>query len=595
VETPNTETLINKEVTMNETQFDLAYLTSKETAFIKFIDICSQIEKFSVSGRIVPPKARLEKPADTSAIPVFFVEIKDLSDTEIRERFREIKLFDLPYVLLYDDAHAGEVSGYNPPYWLHQKNLNAFELTLLLPKIEADHRLRVQAGYLKRKFHESEKRFIGVFRSKTEATIVLNHDGLIRYINPACQELFDIPQNFVGQRFPLDVKAGEIRELDLRLLTGKNRTVEIVTNELIWEDELCITLTLRDTRELRRLEDELLTFRHVIHLSPLPIMITDQYGTIIYINEQFSKCTGHTEKDALGKTPRILKSNAHKPEFYKKMWETITAGETWRGQICNKMKDGRLYWEKQVISPVRDKRGDIKFYVSIRIEDIQKRKEEKARQKAETLKSVQELAGGIAHEFSQPLQVLTISMSILEQQVADSEYYVKAQRSIQRIVELVDNLKSITALRQQDYLSTKIINIRASSEEAMEKSRQQRILIIDDEPELLDSLIEVLHLSGYECDGASNGPEALDHIGNQSYSLIISDVDMPEMPGTELFKKIKESGYKGHFVFMTGYEVEEELEDTVRMADAFLSKPFPLLDLKNLVIKLVGEPLSEKD
>ncbi len=580
---------------MSEIQFDLAYLTSRESAFIKFIDICSQIEHFSVSGRIVSPKSKVSRPADSKSIPVYLLDLGDLDDAGIGERFREIKLLELPYILLYDDGNASRMTELRPPYWLHKKSLNAFELTLLLPKIEADYRLRIQAGYLKRKFHESEKRFIGVFRSKTEATIVLNRDGLIRYINPACQELFGIPQKFVGQRFPLDVQAGEILEFDLRALTGKNRTVEIVTNELIWEDELCITLTLRDTRELRRLEDELLTFRHVIHLSPLPILITDQYGTIIYINEQFSKCTGHKEEDVLGKTPRILKSNAHKPQFYKEMWDTITSGETWRGQICNKMKDGRLYWEKQVISPVRDKKGDIKFFVSIRIEDIQKRKEEKARQKAETLKSVQELAGGIAHEFSQPLQVLTISMSILEQQVADSEYFVKAQRSIQRIVELVDNLKSITALRQQDYLSTKIINIRASSEEALEKSKQQRILIIDDEPELLDSLIEVLHLSGYECDGASSGPQALDFIGNQSYSLIISDVDMPEMPGTELFKKIKESGYKGSFVFMTGYEVEEELEDTVRMADAFLSKPFPLPDLKNLVIKLVGKPLSEKD
>ncbi|RMH65267.1 MAG: PAS domain S-box protein [Calditrichaeota bacterium] len=580
---------------MTDTQFDLAYITQSEQDFIRFIDICSQITRYSVSGHIAPVDQKIRHNKKSTSIPVFFIHPKKLPQKEAGERLHELKRQGIPYIVLYDDDSMHELETLQPAYWLHVKQLNAFYLGLLLPRIESDYRLRVQTGYLKRKFHESEKRFIGIFRSKTEAVIVLNTDGLIRYINPACEEQFGISRQFVGQQFPYPVKAGDIRELELTPLTGKNDIAEAVVSELIWEDELCLTVTLNDTKEIRRLETEILTFRHVIHLSPLPIMITDHNGVIIYVNEQFSKATGYSRDEVLGQTPRILKSNTHEPEFYKGIWDTILSGKTWSGEICNKSKDGRLYWEKQVISPVKDRNGELKFFVAIRTEDVEKQKAEMKRQREEMLKSVQELAGGIAHEFSQPLQVLSISMSMIEKQLADCEYYTRAQHSIQRIVELVDNLKSITTLRQQDYLSTKIINIRASSQKALKKSRENRILVIDDERELLDSLTEVLELSGYYCDGVSDGFAALEKMTDTQYGMIICDVDMPNMPGTEFFLKAREAGYKGYFVFMTGYEVEEDLEEVVKQADAFLAKPFPLDKLKQLVQKMIGAPDKKKN
>ena len=99
----------------------------------------------------------------------------------------------------------------------------------------------------------------------------------------------------------------------------------------------------------------------------------------------------------------------------------------------------------------------------------------------------------------------------------------------------------------------------------------------------MDSLLDILRISGYKCDGATSGPDALDHLGKNSYSLIISDVDMPGMAGTEVFRRIKETAYSGAFVFMTGYEVDQEMEETINQADAFLSKPFQLTQLRELV------------
>ena len=378
----------------------------------------------------------------------------------------------------------------------------------------------------------------------------------------------------------------QFREFDLKPFTGSTKIVEAIVNELFWENELCITVALNDTTEIRRVENDMITFRHVIHLSPMPIIITDNQGKILYVNEMFSKYTGYSSEEAIGNTPRLLKSGRHDDIFYRNIWSTILSGETWSGQICNKTKDGRYYWEKKLISPVTNNKNEIMFFVSIRIDDLEQKKAEKAKQKADTLKSVQELAGGIAHEFSQPLQVLAISMALMEKEIGNSEYFQKADKMIKRIIKLVDNLKSITTLRQQDYLSTKILDIKASSDKVLRDIKTNRILIIDDEKEVLDSLLEILALSGYECEGATNGLDALQAIEEKHFKLIVCDIDMPGIPGTELFKKIKESGYNGYFVFMTGYEVDEDLDQVVKQADGFLTKPFQLNQLKKFVNKI---------
>ena len=108
----------------------------------------------------------------------------------------------------------------------------------------------------------------------------------------------------------------------------------------------------------------MITFRHVIHLSPMPIVITDNQGKILYVNEMFNKYTGYSSEEAIGNTPRILKSGRHDEAFYKNIWSTILSGETWRGEICNKAKDGRLYWEKKLISPVKNNKNEKADFIS---------------------------------------------------------------------------------------------------------------------------------------------------------------------------------------------------------------------------------------
>ncbi|KAA3617250.1 MAG: PAS domain S-box protein [Calditrichaeota bacterium] len=577
---------------MLKSVFKIGLYSQEEKDFTLFGNLSQSISNLNITFRLLLPGKIISVEEKFSEIPIYVIHSSLFEDPAFESTLKEIGKSTAPVLCVLDNSSLGQTQkalDYPCDFWLFRDSVNEAILESILKRAEQIYRLKEQAFYLRKKFHESEKRFISVFRSKSEAVIVLSSNNLIRFINPACDKQFGIKRSLIGQQFPYSLKAGNITEIDLKPLSGKKQIVEVVVSELIWEDELCLTVTLSDISEKKRVEDEMITFRHVIHLSPLPIMITNSKGNILYINEQFEKSTGYTSEDIIGKTPNILKSGKHDNQFYKHLWGTINSNNTWRGQICNKAKNGKLYWEKQLISPVNDKNGNINFFVSIRIDDLEKRKKEQKMHEAKTLQSVQELAGGIAHEFSQPLQVLSISMALMEKDMGDSEYFLKANKMIKRIILLVDNLKSITALRQQDYLSSKILDIKASSEKTMTNNMKPRILVIDDEIEVLNSLIDLLTLSGYTCDGVTNGPEALDRLGRNPYRLIISDIDMPGMGGTELLKRIKETDYDGYFVFMTGYEIDDDLEEDIKMADAFLTKPFELKNLKDLVDKIFKE------
>ncbi len=104
------------------------------------------------------------------------------------------------------------------------------------------------------------------------------------------------------------------------------------------------------------------------------IVITDTQGEIQWVNPAVSRMTGYTSKELLGKNTRILKSHEHGPAFYKNLWETISAGRTWYGDIENRRKDGTLYCEEQHISPVRGDDGKISHYIAIK-QDVTARKD----------------------------------------------------------------------------------------------------------------------------------------------------------------------------------------------------------------------------
>ncbi|MGB4059578.1 MAG: PAS domain S-box protein [Burkholderiaceae bacterium] len=101
---------------------------------------------------------------------------------------------------------------------------------------------------------------------------------------------------------------------------------------------------------------------------------TDARGTITDVNQAFMDISGYNESELLGASHRIINSGVHPPDFWAAMWATIGAGKPWHGEVCNRAKDGRLYWVDSLVAPFLNEAGGIERYVSIRT-DITSRKE----------------------------------------------------------------------------------------------------------------------------------------------------------------------------------------------------------------------------
>ena len=110
-----------------------------------------------------------------------------------------------------------------------------------------------------------------------------------------------------------------------------------------------------------------------IEQSPASIVITNLDGVIEYVNPRFCQTTGYTSDEAIGQSPRILKSGEMSPDGYAELWRALLSGKEWRGEFHNKRKDGTLYWEYASISPLFDKYGITTGYLAVK-EDITERK-----------------------------------------------------------------------------------------------------------------------------------------------------------------------------------------------------------------------------
>jgi len=166
---------------------------------------------------------------------------------------------------------------------------------------------------------------------------VVRRDGKIRWISHCCQVVYGKDGQFLGRR---------------------------VSN--------------RDISENKAAEDELRKFSTAIEQGPASIVITNLDGTIEYVNPRFVEVTGYERDEAIGCNPRILQSGLTPIETYQDMWQSLTSGLVWHGELVNKRKNGELYWEEVHLSPVKNAAGATTHYVGVKVEITERKRTEKA-------------------------------------------------------------------------------------------------------------------------------------------------------------------------------------------------------------------------
>lgn len=206
---------------------------------------------------------------------------------------------------------------------------------------------------------------------------------------------------------------------------------------------------------------ELSKLSTAVEHSPVSIVITDRQGKIEYVNQKFCQLTGYSSDEVIGQNSSILKSGEHSQEYYKKMWETIQAGEDWRGEFHNRKKDGNLFWELALISPIRDNSGIITHFVAIK-ENIgaQKQLQEELSKAAEHDKLARERAeqasrtksdflASMSHEIRTPLNAILGMTDLLVETEINSEQaeYLAVVRSAGETLQgLIDNILDLSKI-----------------------------------------------------------------------------------------------------------------------------------------------------
>jgi diguanylate cyclase (GGDEF)-like protein/PAS domain S-box-containing protein len=273
---------------------------------------------------------------------------------------------------------------------------------------------------------DSESRIRAVLDNVDEGIILIGKSGVIEIFNPAAEQIFGytgnetigqnaslltqhpsrglhdsslernmelykltvpgVSREVVGVRkngthFPLEYKVSEV-------CLNAERLVIVVTRDLTVRKEIEAML-LRAKEGVERSSAELVSYTQAINQHAL-VSVTDPSGRIIQANDKFCEICGYNREEMLGHDHRIINSGMHSSDFFAEMWATITRGDIWRGEICNRTKSGALYWVDSAIVPLKDANGQIIRYISVRV-DTTKRKE--SEQKIQSLAYYDVLTG----------------------------------------------------------------------------------------------------------------------------------------------------------------------------------------------------------
>lgn len=138
-----------------------------------------------------------------------------------------------------------------------------------------------------------------------------------------------------------------------------------------------------DINERVESEVKLRSLSTAIEQSPISVVITNGDANIEYVNPRFEEVTGYISQEAIGHNPRILQSGLTPERTYLELWDTVTQGRVWHGELVNKRKNGEIYWEDAHIAPVMDDTGKVTHYVAAKIDITQRKRNEEAIRQSE--------------------------------------------------------------------------------------------------------------------------------------------------------------------------------------------------------------------
>ncbi len=320
----------------------------------------------------------------------------------------------------------------------------------------------------------NEKKFRSLFEDHSAVKIIIDPDNQnIVDANNAAEEFYgwsinELKKMNISQINTLSqdeiksemkkamLKSRNYYEFKHRKADGSIRDVEVYMSKVIIGGKDYLHSIVHDVTEKKKAEHELLKYELVVKQSPAIIIITDIKGNIEYVNPKFTEVSGYTFDEVIGKNPRILSSGDKTQQDYKEMWNTILNRQEWRGEFYNKKKNGELYWESAMLSPIQNEKGEITNFIAIK-EDITERKRLnaeliEAKDKAEEMNRIKSyFFANMSHELRTPFVGIIGFSELLVESLPDPEFKGYAEQILKSAKRLTDTLNKILNITRLEY------------------------------------------------------------------------------------------------------------------------------------------------
>jgi PAS domain S-box-containing protein len=204
-----------------------------------------------------------------------------------------------------------------------------------------------------------------------------------------------------------------------------------------------IFIVARDISKEKKKEAELYRFFNIVENSLNPVQITNLNGKMIYVNAAFIKASGFSKEELIGKNPSIFGSSKLNKSFWDKMWQTISSGKVWFGEIEDRKKNGEPFHSQLLISPILGKDDKVTGYFGIHRDISEKITLEKQLINTQKMESIGTLAAGIAHEVGNPLASISALVQVAQRNTDDkfiSEKLGLVKSQITRISKIIRDL-----------------------------------------------------------------------------------------------------------------------------------------------------------
>ena len=347
---------------------------------------------------------------------------------------------------------------------------------------------------------KSQKTISNFFKLSLDLLCIADKNGYFIKINPSFEKILGYSEKeLLSQPFIQFVHPDDVNEtlITLQKLNQGEDCTDFISRYrkssgeyiyISWHattdmDTGLIYAAARDITEEMRHSREIHDLNFALEQSAI-VARTDHRGIITYVDDNFCRISKYAREELLGKNHRIVNSGYHSKDVFKKMWETITSGKVWKGEIKNKAKDGTYYWVDATIVPLRDVETNRQHYIAVRYEITDKKEyEEKLKETNDRLNQAIRFKdiflANMSHEIRTPMNAIMGFSNLLSNTsltYEQKEYLHSITTASKNLLVIINDILDLSKIEAGKItLENEVISLKEILESAIKFSEQKAV------------------------------------------------------------------------------------------------------------------------